>query len=176
MIFKDPVKIIFLDIDGVLNSWNVLLKRKYLDNSKEKGYDLYYENGIVLKYILTEIPEVKIVLSSCWRYSENNIIKIKEFFKNELYIDPNIIIDKTPRIVRDDDYIKINGKDYTTVYRGEEIQAWITKFLNEGNFIDKFVILDDDSDMLHLKDHLVQTHSDYGLTWVQAEEIIERLK
>jgi hypothetical protein len=45
-------------------------------------------------------------------------------------------------------------------HRGEEIQAWLT----ENPDVTQFVILDDDSDMAHLIDHLVQTDHKVGLT------------
>ena len=55
--------------------------------------------------------------------------------------------------------------------RGLEIQKWLDK--NPG--VDKFIILDDDSDMVHLMSHLLQTDGEFGLTNEIADEAIKRL-
>ena len=56
--------------------------------------------------------------------------------------------------------------------RGIEIQRW----LNETKYeIESFVILDDDSDMLHLSEKLVKTKGTRGLTEKEAKEAIDML-
>ena len=59
--------------------------------------------------------------------------------------------------------------------RGDEIKKWLIDNRNLG--IEGFVILDDDSDMNELMDHLCNTSWDYGLTpldVIQAKEILNK--
>ena len=55
--------------------------------------------------------------------------------------------------------------------RGIEIQTW----LDENPGVEKFIILDDDSDMVHLMPHLLQTDGEFGLTNEIADKAIKRL-
>ncbi len=114
------MKVIFLDIDGVLNSW--LYQR-------QRGAD----DGIIDKTRLPLLKEIvdetgaKIVLSSTWkRHWEREVYKCdfigRELTENFLLADIEIY-DKTPNMGA----------------RADEIRAW----LNEHEAIESFVILDD---------------------------------
>lgn len=56
--------------------------------------------------------------------------------------------------------------------RGEEIQNWINSF---DQVIEKFVILDDDSDMEHLLPYLIKTSYEFGLTDKETDLLIKNL-
>jgi len=144
------MNIIFLDIDGVLNNYssksNGLLKEQ-----QDTHYPLLWEPDLVeiLNRIVKE-TEAKIVLSSTWRSFKDAY----DVIVNDMKIH---ISDETPD---------------TAKTRGHEIQTW----LDDNPFVDKFVILDDEADMDHLKSHLLQTDPKIGLTNEIADEAIERLK
>ena len=146
------MKVLFLDIDGVLNSQNWFGYRLYC--SKNNIYDrilnftdindeyinhklsMIDDRAIVNLNRIIEETGCKVVLSSSWKSSRKSvndltqyILKIKGF-KYELY-------GVTPRLWRD---------EFGT-QRGEEIQMWMDKE-SEKNKIESFVILDDDSDIL----------------------------
>ena len=146
------MKVLFLDIDGVLNSQNWFGYRLYC--SKNNIYDRILNftdiNDEYINHKLSMIDDraivnlnriidetgCKVVLSSSWKSSRKSvndltqyILKIKGF-KYELY-------DVTPRLWRD---------EFGT-QRGEEIQMWLDKE-SEKNEIESFVILDDDTDIL----------------------------
>ncbi len=132
------MKIIFLDIDGVLN------------NDDTPGEFICWDPNLIK--ILNRIIEetgAKIVLSSTWRKIEYRCDAIK----NDMKIN---YIGKTPILWKK---------------RGIEIQEW----LDENPDVEKFVILDDDSDMVHLMPHLLQTDGEFGLTNEIADEAIKRL-
>lgn len=57
--------------------------------------------------------------------------------------------------------------------RGLEIDDWLSKNLYAGET--RFVILDDESDMAHLIDHLVQTNMETGLTEAHADAATKML-
>lgn len=157
------MKIIFLDIDGVLNSMNGLIKR-----GGQSLMDLYVEHIAILREILY-ITDARIVISSTWRKGRT-VEQLKQLFYN-YELPSKYIIDKTPSLKGKE--IVINGKTYSDTKRGHEIEKWLED--NKELDIEEFVILDDDSDMANLMDKLVQTDYDYGLTYIHAEEVIKRL-
>lgn len=139
------MKVVFLDIDGVLNSRRTAIA---FEAYGRPGFsDEYYLDPIALKLIekLCIITKAKIVISSSWRVGAS-LEELQHVFK-----DYNVsVIGFTPRIY-----------DHTKV-RGDEIQEWLGE--NEG--VTHYVIIDDDSDMLphHIEKHFVQTNLDLGLT------------
>lgn len=147
--------IIFLDIDGVLNSTSFAMKNPVIGLL---GMDL--EAVQILVKIVKETG-CKLVISSTWRKLG---LGVGSDFRQELAkTDPSgtvlrAVIGATP----------VLGGDFR---RGNEIQKWIDK----NSFHGKFVILDDDSDMEHLKGYLVQTDNYVGLTLDDANEVISRL-
>jgi uncharacterized protein YaaR (DUF327 family) len=132
------MKIIFLDIDGVLNNYNTLGERLSWESDSVK----------ILNRIIKETG-AEIVLSSTWR----KLKSYRNIIKNDMKIN---YIGKTPSLYKK---------------RGIEIQTW----LDENPGVEKFVILDDDSDMEHLMPHLLQTDGEFGLTNEIADEAIKRL-
>jgi len=143
-------KIIFLDIDGVMSSLNQhLAEGNYGGKMSISKYHLK-----VLKLII-KCTGAKVVISSTWRRSHT----CEELQK----LLPKIpIIGKTPIT-----NISMN--------RGNEIQQWLDENKKQYPNIKKFIILDDDSDMHHLMDHLIKTHCHYGLTHVEAIDCVKKL-
>jgi hypothetical protein len=76
------------------------------------------------------------------------------------------ILDSTPDLVRR----KMNGL-YLAKERGHEIQAW----MDEHGTPERFCIVDDGSDMAHLRHKLVQTDCYTGLTEESERAIIAAL-
>jgi len=132
------MKIIFLDIDGVLNNYST------------PGECLCWESSLVkiLKRVIRETG-AEIVLSSTWRKIERHC----DIITDDMQIN---YIGRTPSLYKK---------------RGIEIQAW----LDDNPGVEKFIILDDDSDMVHLIPHLLQTDGEFGLTNEIADEAIEIL-
>lgn len=135
------MKILFLDVDGVLNTTK---STTFLSLSKPKLR--------LLEKIVKETG-CYIVLSSTWRKDNEAYMKL---VRTLLY--RNIIIhDITPTLWKD---------------RGYEIEAW----LNDNPHVEKYAILDDDSDMLDTQlRHFFQTDPEYGLTDTIAYRVIYHL-
>ena len=162
------MKVLFLDIDGVLNSDNWFGYRLYCikNNMFNEVMNFVNTNDERIKHKLSMIDDraianlnriieetgCKVVLSSSWRScveAENALteylLKLKGF-KYELY-------DVTPRLWFNDFSIR----------RGEEIKLWMDKE-SEKNEIESFVILDDDSDMLpEQMNNFIQIDGQVGL-------------
>ena len=163
------MKVLFLDIDGVLNSENWFAYRIYCvknnmvnilmnfvdtdDRNIKHKLTMLDDRAIANLNRIVEETGCKVVLSSSWRSSiesENiftqNLLKLKGF-KYEFY-------DVTPRLWFSDFSIR----------RGEEIKFWLDKE-SEKHEIESFVILDDDSDMLpEQMNNFIHVDGQVGLT------------
>lgn len=159
------MKVIFLDIDGVLNTHNYFMKQVENNNGKiNSDFQLNFcpESLINLKKIV-ESTDAKIVISSTWRGSadvsyHSPIRKYwKAIIKNLGSVGlHNKIIGTTPLLEEPS-------------IRGREITEWL-----KNNKVDNFVILDDDDDMGTLKDHLSQCGLE-GITENVREKAIKIL-
>lgn len=133
------MKIIFLDIDGVLNSVAWL---KTLPEPPRIDEMIDREAVRRLNRLLDETGGAKIVVSSTWRLGKSvqNLQEILEKFGCT-----GTVIGKAP---------------YLGKRRGYEIQHWLSEQAEQP---ERFVILDDDSDMEHPSPFLVQTTWQNGL-------------
>lgn len=135
------MNIIFLDYDGVVNT----LIFNETDNYAEPNFNypsmekVNNHQAVCWLNKLCRETNAKIVVTSTWRLHDN----YKECLYNGGLQESIEILGRTP-------YLLSKGKK-----RGDEIQAWIDKH-SEDIEIDKFVILDDDTDMKHLKKYLVK--------------------
>ena len=141
------MKVIFLDIDGVLNT-------NYTKETTSSGVIFVEDNKIkILKQIIDE-TDAKVVLSSTWRYGwtdSDRSMFAQDFneLKEKLEEFGITLYDKTPIF------------DYYMRKRGEEIQ----EYLRGRDDIDGYVIIDDlDGSWLRpCSSHLLQTSPWKGL-------------
>jgi hypothetical protein len=150
-----PPSIVFLDIDGVLNS--------------QDWYDTYTLTGrriphppfdpVAVKRLdrLVRETDAYVVLSSSWRaYPEIPRWLSERGFRG-------VICGRTPGLRHR------YGRD---IIRGQEIAWWLRNRALEGIPVRQWVILDDDDDMGDMTSWLVQTNHVYGL----QDEDVERAK
>ncbi len=159
------MKVIFLDVDGVLNSMEWMQSDECVTNGGIFGMDT--EAVKLLKYIIQKTG-ANIVVSSSWRIG--GITEGSHFYEELKRTDPsdtilNAVIDRTCSGGITD---FPNNRNYI---RGDQIQKWI----DDNAFDGTFVILDDDDDMGHLIDHLVQTKTATGLLRLHVEQVIQKL-
>ena len=140
----DIIKIIFLDIDGVLNGYNWftyfvygLCDKLHLRSFIRKHYDIFGVRTYCV-YLLSRIVKktgAKVVLSSSWRhgwyvpYDEciDNMKCLKDKFKRF-----NIeVVGITPRCMTKESYS----------HRETEIKQWLS---TTNLSIDKFIVFDDE--------------------------------
>jgi len=138
------MKVVFLDIDGVLNS------EEFFETLPYNKHDKYIKAGYIedqafglcnidsvpvakLNYLLSQTM-AKIVVSSSWRGSDP---KLQEIFA----------------IVGIPHYIGVTPY-HKDRHRGTEIQMWLDRHPE----VENYVIIDDDNDMLDSQlNHFVQT-------------------
>lgn len=153
------MKVIFLDIDGVLNNeeFTLLLHKRLLGREQylqvfrdigEMPFD--YRSCVLLQKLIHETG-AEVVLSSIWRLSDKHVEGIKKYAGIE-------IKDKTPRL---------------SCSRGIEIDT----YLNVHPEVTNYVILDDDTDMLSEQStHFVQCDAKAGFTYKEYEKAKDILK
>jgi len=160
------MKLIFLDIDGVLNSEQSQCMyyhhKAWLESKLGKGSktrELCPISISNLDYLMREVPDAKVVISSSWRIGET-LESLKEILKEQKVQQTEKIIGLTP-------VFNINGKR-----RGLEIEAFLKA---QKEHVESFVILDDDSDMEPYMDRLILTHWRDGLVRSKTIEALHLL-
>lgn len=169
---ESGIKIIFLDIDGVLNRLGTMEEGR--TTTEWNGY-IGMEPELVERFNkLCADTHAKVVLSSTWRKSDTWLYDMRH---NGLLCD---FRGRTPQL--------------TSRVRGEEIKDWLDKnpsvkcntptscpypcrAMCMGHNITKYVIIDDDSDMLpEQKESFFKTSYKFGLTQEIADKIEIYLK
>lgn len=153
------MKIIFLDIDGVLTT-----EQSYASATMIDGYLFvpFRPDPVENLNKLVKDTGAKVVMSSSWRYGKS-VKDLRALLLNEeVECD---LIDKTPEIHKD-------------ACRGQEIQCWFME--NKDLNIESFVILDDNCSMditQRYSNRFVDTSGIIGLTEddvEKAKEILSR--
>lgn len=150
--------ILFLDVDGVLNSRRFFVNR--YDGANPDGMT-WEEAQIdaaaveILNRILRETA-ADVVISSTWRLM-HRLPDLRGILRRRGLVGR--IIGRTP---------DLNDKP-----RGLEIQAWLDTQREQPP---TFCIVDDDEDMAHLSHRLVRTSFEHGLTDAEASRMIAMLR
>jgi len=166
-------RIIFLDIDGVLNPVHYMaaLGRMWKESSGEiksqddYGHLFFPHNCEALKKIINETG-AKLVISSTWRLAGIDVMK-------NLWSERDLageIIGVTPTETA---VVKSGGAEfYDQVCRGMEIAHWI----KVNDFKGSYVIIDDTHDMLSEQlPYFIDTKGNIGLTFKDADRAIDVL-
>lgn len=150
--------IVFLDIDGVLVNRRSLIERS--------GLRAIGDGDCVdaLNHV-TDTTGAEIILSSSWRFCGLNEMRL--ILRHWGVKAP--LIGMTPDLTRSPTK---HGELYVGVPRGREIQAWLDEAEVKP---ERFVIIDDDCDMEHLRGSLIKTEFEVGLTMMDALLAIEML-
>ena len=140
------MKVLFLDIDGVVNCKTTRRRRK-------RGLmPIDPKLARIVQNIARSVPELKVVLSSSWREVE----------QGRTVVEGNVVpcFDATPVFDEADDV------------RGYEIQAWLELHPR----VTRYAIVDDDCDMLdHQRPHFFRTSAKTGITQRLANKIVAHL-
>jgi hypothetical protein len=124
-----------------------------------------------LRYILDAVPDCYVVISSTWRvYGYDYCRQVL----NGNGLDVSRVIGYTPTHCED-----VLGKIVRTdAVRGHQIQAWLNTYAKTPTYgqVERIAILDDDSDMGHLKRYLFKTDTAHGLQLATAEDVSAWLK
>ena len=149
------MNIIFLDVDGVLNSLSYVKELCRENKRPYSGYDFPFDPRCMnnLKRLVEETNSY-LVITSSWRMHEIG----KKILLNEL--------NKYGLDMRVVGYTKVLHKT-----RGEEVKEFL-KILDENV---NYIIIDDDSDFDDLEEYLVKTSFQNGLTEKETDIAIKKL-
>lgn len=143
-------KILFLDIDGVLNSAHVL-------DTQKRGDAIDRDMVSRINHII-DATGCKIVISSTWRLY-HSLFAINKRLTSEGMHD-NLIIGKTPRL------------DAHYYNRADEILRW----LKDNDDVTQYIAIDDSAgEFDKIRDHLVATTWKDGLQDIHVTEAINKL-
>lgn len=163
-------KLIFLDIDGVVNT--LMISNRPFKGQKRPQKDGFYfdlcspsDNRVSNKQAIMWLNKLcievgaKIIISSTWRRNEFDWFDAETALKNSGLFRFIEIAGATPKL---------------GTIRGKEIQAWLNKHYSNNNEYD-FIILDDDADMGELLPHLIQCDTDRGFGYKEYRKAYEKL-
>jgi len=158
------MKILFLDIDGVLNNekqnWDI-----------EGNWTISDSSVGILNRLLDEIPDLKIVLSSTWRIaSRGQEATFKHLTEKHGFKHASRVIGSTP---------DFGYRNDAWFLRGEECLEWMNLY-HEGEEIEAWAILDDQKDMFltlpnNHRNKLVITDSQRGFSLREFDKLKEIL-
>ncbi len=159
------MKLLFLDIDGVLNSVqaNSMFNKFRKDGKVPDHYRPFRSDEFCpicvsnLIDIVEKFDDLRIVVSSTWRIG-TTVEELQTLLGN-IGIPKERVIGKTPIM---------SGKE-----RGNEIYDWLQENKHTQT---KYAVLDDDSDMTMVWDCFFQTDNYVGLDYRVAEKVINHFK
>lgn len=151
------MRVMFLDIDGVLNSTRSATalggypSPRILPGDGIAKFDMVALG--LIKILLKEVPDTKVVISSTWRIAMD-AKEIGDLLGIEVY-------DATP---------------VSMDMRGHEINNWLSSQYELGVDIESYTIIDDDSDMLESQmSRFVKVDGKNGFSWenyVKARDLL----
>jgi hypothetical protein len=163
------VRVIFLDIDGVLNSVEFQQRRVLPPNiSQYEGWLRDAERSIDPDAVarlnrIIDATGAVCVLSSTWR-KDTPLSRMSRILRHRGFVGH--LFAATPALVE-----QLPSGILIAKERGDEIRAWLD-MLGPDNQPETFVVLDDDSDMTAVDSALVQTSWERGLTDADADRAI----
>ena len=159
------MKVLFLDFDGVLNSF------PYLKENGHAAWQCIGEAGAIDPAAVERLNRIvertgaKVVVSSSWRHGRDEMhlwqLLRKRGFRG-------VVIGKTPDFVPNKQPLSKRACGG----RGDEIRHWLD---NTPAGVTRFVVLDDDNDMDAVRDFFVRTSMDTGLTDEHVEMAVGML-
>jgi hypothetical protein len=160
------MKVLFLDIDGVLNTkyWYTQVNR---NTPKDKYGYAFDPNAVANLKRIVEESGADIVISSSWKCM--GLSQMEDMWRDRSL--PGKIIGITPNSVSDEMLLNADIDSIELFHiRGEEIKEWLT---THGKYVSHYVIIDDMDNMLpEQQSHFVKTNPEVGITGDDVERSI----
>lgn len=156
------MKILFLDIDGVINQFGEKpTPQNWVEDKYGERHLVCYEpEKVYMINLITDRTGAKVVISSSWRHMPDweECMKVMGILN---------VIDRTPKYSDHKKY----GCAYEELSRGHNIQDWL-----DEHDVERYAIIDDSSDMLKSQlPNLFRTSEFTGITQDIADNIEKHL-
>lgn len=149
-------KILFLDVDGVVNCEGTFTQSRRVGPYPLDAYMAFLVGRIQLQ------TSCSVVLSSSWKNHPDGVKNVSERVVELIGVTPNVHGEREPFIAR--------GTEWDCNIRGDEVNAW----LKDHPEVETYAILDDSNDFYD-DQPLFRTKWKTGLTDEIAEKVIEHL-
>lgn len=174
------MRLLFLDVDGVLNSIDWMKRRptkiewaekmgisseEFTSNRVEWALRSFDPDAVKALNRLVAVSRASVVVSSTWRtmYPLGKLEMMLRWHGFEHHL-----IGATPELSSG----RVPGGIAIGARRGEEIKAWLSTMFGSWQPAGvSIVIIDDDSDMAELLPRLYKTSQDFGLRDAEVETI-----
>jgi hypothetical protein len=157
------MRAVFLDFDGVLNSWDYASRAKAENIPGEQDPIIDPAAVAVLNAILV-LTHAKVVISSSWRHRSEKWVKegsVEEFCG---WLKPFGFTGEIISAIDDSLVMAMRHQ------RGDTIKAW----LDWHTDVTEYVVLDDSEDMDAVRDRWVYINPDHGLLASHVPDILTR--
>jgi HAD domain in Swiss Army Knife RNA repair proteins len=145
------MRVVFLDIDGVLNSDRFFAEHPWPDGASWWSAAAIDPAAVQRVNALVAQTDAVVVLSSSWR-KRASLDELNELLASRGLARP--VIDVTPRLYRSVDGLRLT--------RGDEILAWLAAW--SGPMVEAFVALEDEEALGAVEPRCVRVDSLVGLT------------
>jgi hypothetical protein len=163
------MKVIFLDIDGVLNSTTDFMEKDYVeDHPYNHGAEVISPGKLALLEEILKQTDAKIVVSSTWR----ELFSIKELY--DMFVERGFTFPRTVFVGRTESSGFSLSGDRELYGRTHRISEWLEK----RDDIEAYVIIDDMEQHLFNEEHhehFVQTDFHNGLNYYSMKRAIDIL-
>ncbi len=159
------MKVIFLDIDGVLNCYNV----GEMWHDRKDRVSMIHDDLVVRFNRILDCTGAYIVLSSTWRRSRSWRSTMRKAGIRRRFLGRTISLSMERSEWERQHPERTSGAEW--MERGKEIQEWLDRHPK----VTKYCVLDDDSDMLPHQKHFKTSIFEGGLTEKIAEQVVEYL-
>lgn len=166
---KRVKKILFLDIDGPLNTNRNISKNK-ATGFRDRFGDVFNPIAVDNLSRIVSDTSAEIVISSSWKFF--GLDEMKEMWKKRKLAGK--VIGITPNSISDEMLLNANLDEMDGLcFKGVEIKEWLSK---NGEQVKNYAIIDDENNFLpEQQSHLVQINPEYGISKEDAEKAIRIL-
>lgn len=171
----NPLKILFLDFDGVVNCSNLDIPLVYVTQDGKRHFDTFNLNLCSNVEKLIKELGLKVVISSTWRKTFD-MISLRDIVNNQMKIDCEII-DYTTTYYLDKGYKDRVLEDPLTARsydRGLQISHWLSE---KKYTVEDYIVIDDDRDAGYgHEDKFIRVDNKVGFTEELLIQSLERFK
>lgn len=159
------MRVVFVDIDGVLNSDRLFAEHPSPEGASWWSADAIDPSAVALLEALLERTGAVVVLSSSWR-KRATLDELRAMLRTRGLSIP--VFAATPSLYRSPEGVRPT--------RGDEILAWLAAESARGARVERWVVLEDEEELGEVEARCVRTDARVGLTASDVERAVRMLE